>query len=246
MSPVLEQLHRLQDLERQAAQMQAQLDAVPARRLEIEAPVTEAQRTLEALASTIEDRQASRRAGDRDVTSLQARLTKYRQQLMTVTNSREYEAVQHEIATVEGELKTREDTVIGWLFEIDELVPQAEAARAEVAARRETADHTLAALEREAQHTRLALAAVEGHIAATRAGLPVDGLALYDRTSKRFPRSAVAEMRGDLCAGCNVKLRPMVVTEARRGEKLVQCDNCTRILYAVRPPAAPAPAATSA
>ena len=79
------------------------------RRLEIEAPVLEAQAALDAITATIEDRQTQRRAGDRDVTMVQQRLTKFRQQLMAVTNGREYEAVQHEIATVEGELKVRED-----------------------------------------------------------------------------------------------------------------------------------------
>ena len=46
-------------------------------------------------------------------------------------------------------------------------------------------------------------------------------------------------MKGDLCLGCNVKLRPVLAAEVRRGEKLVQCENCTRILYPVKP-AAPA------
>ncbi len=31
----------------------------------------------------------------------------------------------------------------------------------------------------------------------------------------------------------------MIASEVRRGEKLVQCENCTRLLYAVKP-AAPA------
>ena len=59
---MLETLHRLQDLERQAAALRADLDAVNQRRLEIEAPVLEAQAALEAITATIEDRQTQRRA----------------------------------------------------------------------------------------------------------------------------------------------------------------------------------------
>ena len=63
---------------------------------------------------------------------------------------------------------------------------------------------------------------------------------IYDRTAKRYPRYAVAELKGDLCVGCNVKLRPMVAAAVRKGEQIVQCENCTRLLYAVKPPP-PAP-----
>ncbi len=139
MHPSLEQLHHLQDLERQAAALRAGIDAVDQRRRDIEAPVLEARRRLDTLLQTIDERQAQRRAGDRDVAAAQQRLTKFRQQLMAVTNGREYEAVQHEISAVEGELKAREDQTISLLFELDELTPQAEEARRLLAEREDAA-----------------------------------------------------------------------------------------------------------
>jgi predicted nucleic acid-binding Zn-ribbon protein len=239
--PSLEQLHRLQDLERQAAALRADIDAVDQRRREIEAPVVEAQQALDALTSTIEERQTQRRAGDRDVAASQQRLTKFRQQLMAVTNSREYEAVQHEIATVEAELKSREDQTITLLFELDDLAPKAEDARRVLAERKDAAGVSLAGLADETQRHRLELAALDGSIAALRPTVDAAALATYDRTAKRYPRFAVAELRGDLCVGCNVKIRPMLASEVRRGEKIVQCENCTRLLYVVKPPAAVVP-----
>jgi predicted nucleic acid-binding Zn-ribbon protein len=239
--PSLEQLHRLQDLERQAAALRADIDAVDQRRREIEAPVVEAQQALDALTSTIEERQTQRRAGDRDVAASQQRLTKFRQQLMAVTNSREYEAVQHEIATVEAELKSREDQTITLLFELDDLAPKAEEARRVLAERKDAAGVSLAGLADETQRHRLELAALDGSIAALRPTVDAAALATYDRTAKRYPRFAVAELRGDLCVGCNVKIRPMLASEVRRGEKIVQCENCTRLLYVVKPPAAVVP-----
>ncbi len=245
MHPALEQLRHLQDLERQAAALRATLDAVDQRRLEIEAPVAEADTALQQLAATIEDRQARRRAGDRDVAALQQRLTKYRAQLMAVTNAREYEAAQHEVATAESELKAREDETIALLFELDELAPRAEQARQLLAERRDAADVALAALADETQRHKLDLAAAEGNVSALRPAVDAQALATYDRTSKRYPRHAVAELKGELCTGCNVKLRPMLASEVRRGERIVQCENCTRLLYVVKPPAPATPPASS-
>ncbi len=242
MHPSLEHLHRLQDLERQAAALRTDIDAVDQRRREIEAPVAEAKEALDTLLQAIDDRQTQRRAGDRDVAAAQQRLTKFRQQLMAVTNAREYEAVQHEIATVEGELGTREDQTIGLLLELDELSPRADEARRVLAERQDAAGVALAGLADETQRHRLELAAVEGSIAALRPTVDKAALAMYDRAAKRYPRSGIAELKGELCLGCNVKNRPMIASEVRRGEKLVLCENCTRILYAVKPPPAAAPA----
>lgn len=240
MHPSLEQLHHLQELERQAAAHRADIDAADQRRREIEAPVIEARQALDALLQTIEDRQLQRRAGDRDVTAAQQRLTKFRTQLMAVTNGREYEAVQHEIATVEAELKAREDQTISLLFELDELAPQAEEARRVLAEREDAAGVALAGLADETQRHRLDLAAVDGSIAALRPTIDAAALNVYDRVSKRYPRHAVAELKGELCVGCNVKNRPMIASEVRRGEKLIQCENCTRLLHPVKTaPAAP-------
>lgn len=242
MHPSLEQLRQLQDLERQAAALRADLEAVDQRRREIEAPVLEAQATLDGLTRTIDERQAQRRAGDRDVAALQQRLAKFRQQLMAVTNNREYEAVQHEIATAEAQLKTREDETIALLFELDELTPQAVDTQREVNDRRDAAALAAAALADETQRHRLELAALDGSIAALRPTIAAPALAIYDRTSKRYPRHAVAELKGELCVGCNVKLRPMVASAVRKSEQIVQCENCTRLLYAVKPTVvAPAP-----
>lgn len=239
MHPSLESLHRLQDLERQAASLRAGIDAVDQRRREIEAPANEARQALDELLRTVEDRQDQRRAGDRDVAAAQQRLTKFRQQLMAVTNAREYEAVQHEIATVEGELGSREDQTIGLLMELDELAPRADEARRVLAEREDAAAVALAGLADQTSHQRLDLAAVDGSIGALRPTIDAAALAMYDRASKRYPRFAIAELKGELCVGCNVKNRPMVASEARRGDTLVLCEHCSRILYPVKPATPP-------
>jgi hypothetical protein len=242
MHPEIETLRRLQAHEREVAAVRARIAAVPTRRAGIEATVEAARRQLEAAQADVDDRQARRRKGDSEVSALQTRLTKYRNQLMTVTNNREYEAMQHEIDSVDGQLKALEDDVIGWLMEIDELQPLVVAAQAALAEATDAARLALAREADEEQKDRLELAAIEGHVEAERAALTPETLAMYERASKRFPLGAVAELKGDLCSACNVRLRPMVVSDIRRGERLVLCDSCNRILAYSPPPAASAAA----
>ena len=47
---------------------------------------------------------------------------------------------------------------------------------------------------------------------------------------------AVAEARNRSCTACFMSLRPQVMSEIRRGDEVITCDNCGRIslLRAVR------------
>ena len=60
---------------------------------------------------------------------------------------------------------------------------------------------------------------------------------------------AVAEARNGSCTACFMSLRPQVMAEIRRGDDVIICDNCNRILYYVPSEArkeAPATAAPNA
>ena len=54
---------------------------------------------------------------------------------------------------------------------------------------------------------------------------------------------AVSEIRDGHCQACQVRLRPQLIMEARKGERVLQCESCSRILYVA--PAAPARYATA-
>jgi predicted nucleic acid-binding Zn-ribbon protein len=72
---------------------------------------------------------------------------------------------------------------------------------------------------------------------------------LYNRISARIRDGvAVAEARNGACTACFMALRPQVMSEVRRGDDIVTCDNCNRILYYAPAPEAAAsktPAAAS-
>ena len=62
---------------------------------------------------------------------------------------------------------------------------------------------------------------------------------LVGRADARNPPSnivAVAEARNRSCTACFMSLRPQVMAEIRRGEEVLTCDNCGRILYFVAEP----------
>ena len=66
------------------------------------------------------------------------------------------------------------------------------------------------------------------------ANLPKPMSNLYARIRARIRDGvAVAEARNRSCTACFMSLRPQVMAEIRRGEDVITCDNCGRILYYV-------------
>ncbi|MCA1818393.1 MAG: C4-type zinc ribbon domain-containing protein, partial [Acidobacteria bacterium] len=62
--------------------------------------------------------------------------------------------------------------------------------------------------------------------------LPKQMGAMYERIGKRIRNGvAMAEAKNGACTACFMALRPQVMADVRRGEEIITCDNCNRILY---------------
>jgi predicted nucleic acid-binding Zn-ribbon protein len=116
-------------------------------------------------------------------------------------------------------------------------VKDAEHAAAQVRTESDEARRALGAERRDldAEITRLT---EEKRQASADVAKPV--LTRYEQLLKQRKMLAVAEMQGELCAACHVRLRPAITQQVRRGMDLVACDSCQRILYAKPAPAADA------
>jgi predicted nucleic acid-binding Zn-ribbon protein len=76
--------------------------------------------------------------------------------------------------------------------------------------------------------------------------LPKTVSGLYNRISARIRDGvAMAEARNGACAACFMALRPQILAQVRRGDEVVTCDNCNRILFYVPKDSVPSTSATA-
>jgi len=52
----------------------------------------------------------------------------------------------------------------------------------------------------------------------------------YEQLGKTRENPVVLPISNGICDGCNVKVPPSLIARVRRGEEIVYCENCTRIL----------------
>jgi predicted nucleic acid-binding Zn-ribbon protein len=241
MHPSLEHLIQLQKLETDASERARRLADLPARITGADAAVIAARAARDAAAALAAENLAARRAAERELAVQQGRLTKFKDQLMEVKTNKEYTAMQHEIATAEAGVRTFEDQILGLMLQADELAAAVKAADASLADREREA--AAAREEVEAERARLEgeLAALAGTRREVEGRLPADLVRLFGDTVAKRRGIAVSAVHDGHCQACQVRLRPQLIMDARRGERVVQCESCSRILYV--PPPAPAAAA---
>jgi hypothetical protein len=63
------------------------------------------------------------------------------------------------------------------------------------------------------------------------AKLPRATLAAYDRIWKKRNGVVVAEAVGGRCTACQITLRPQYFQDLRRGDQVMFCESCGRIIY---------------
>lgn len=235
MSPELERLIQLQEIETRAAQARRRITEAPAEIAALDSRLSTAHESVDAAREAVTANQTERRSIEKDLIAVQQRLSKYKEQLMAVKTNDEYHAMQHQIATTTGDVGAEEERMLVNMMAADECAAALKAAEARlkaeeaaVAAERKTIESAAVAAEGVAAECAAARAALVPHIAP-------GTLASFERVLHGRQGIAIAQAIEERCSVCQVRLRPQVFYEVRKNESVVQCDSCQRILYYVPP-----------
>jgi predicted nucleic acid-binding Zn-ribbon protein len=138
---------------------------------------------------------------------------------------READAARKQISALETTVLEQMEVFEGAEKELQERAPEVEKLSTDMQAR-------FAEFDEQTKSLQKLLA--DGHAERERlmTELPRTVSGLYKRISARIRDGiAVAEARNGACTACYMALRPQVMADVRRGEEVITCDNCNRILY---------------
>src|ERR1051325_4472046 len=247
MSPDLEHLIELQNLETAIEESRRRIAAHPQRLSDADARLAHAKEGVEAAKQRLKASQEARREAEKEAAVYQSRLSKFKDQLSAVKTNKEYQAMQHEIETAQKELGSVEEKVIERMVEADALTAEVKRAEQALPAQPKDAEAEKRTLGEELATVEAALKAATDKRAGLVKSLPPQLLALFEQVARARKGIAIAlATRDGLCSACHVRLRPQVFQEVRRNDQIIQCASCNRILYYIPPPPAAEPAVTHA
>jgi predicted nucleic acid-binding Zn-ribbon protein len=230
----LHQLVALQKLDTSIRRLQTELETIPQKRAEIENEFDRRAFEIRALESRRDEARHTRARLETEIGDQRSRVERAERNLMSSKKQDEYTAAIREADAARKLISALETQTLEQM----EVLEQAEAALAERAAEVASLNSDREARLREFdEETRQQAAQLELSRAERERvfnTLPKPLSALYKRISLRIRDGvAVAEARNGACMACFMALRPQAMSEVRRGEEVVTCDNCNRILYYV-------------
>ena len=185
-----------------------------------------------AAARQLSDAEATIEATERESAELTAKRTRLEQQLRTVSDARQADALTHEIETVNlhrDELDDRELQAMDQQAEAEARLRELAAQEDPIVAAREAAAAQLDAARTIGADDEADLSARHD---AAREALNLDEIALYDTQRARHGGVGIAKLVGTRCDGCHLDLSRAEVDTIRAlpAGELADCPQCGRVL----------------
>ena len=149
MLPDLERLIRLQQIDLDVAAARQSIDHFPEQSALLDDRLNACRTALDEVEAGQVDQKAARVRIEKELAEVDGRLSRFKDQLMAVKTNKEFHAVQLEIANAEAAKQSHEDRLLELMIAADEILAEADAARAALQTAEEEVAKARQAIEAE-------------------------------------------------------------------------------------------------
>ena len=225
----LQQLIDLQVLDAELVSARDEQGEIPALREKRTDERSVAQQKIEDATELTQRAEAEQRRVETTLQDQEALVEKLEGQTSQVKSNEAYTVLLREIEQAKDAISEAETQILEGMEKIEEASGaqrQAEVRAAEVYQRIEVEEKACDERERA---LAVRIAELDGARSETTARVPAELLEQYDKIATRR-RPAVVRVNAEICLGCRVDIPPQLFVELIRGQSLIQCGNCHRIL----------------
>ncbi len=231
MATTVEQLEALQGLDIRIMKLDKELQDIPAKKQELEAQNDKYRVAVDSAKSVVGEFQAKAKERELAAETQRNKILKLREQQLGLKTNKEFKAMEHEIQGLEDKISEIEDDELRVLEDADAGTSGLRDAEKTLAEAQERMGLEVAEQDtrKEEISTELATLSEKRRILAEQ----VDSwwLHRYQSIMDNKKDAALVRLEHGVCGGCNMKLPPHVVHDARKGDHMVVCSYCARLLY---------------
>lgn len=159
------------------------------------------------------------------------KVKKSKNKLMMVENTKEYHAMMREMDTMEKMNRMREEERSNLLADLSDLEGRKEALQKDIDALSETISSQQANLDQELAEKRTRLAELDKDKKKASEAVPAPILTRYNFIRDRIPNPVIVPVSEGVCMGCHVVIPPQTFIDLQKGEQILSCPNCLRIIF---------------
>jgi predicted nucleic acid-binding Zn-ribbon protein len=245
MNESIKQLLALQQRDLELDKVRADLASIPAKISGLKTKIETNKSELEAAKKDLNQLQVLKKQKDLDLESREAAIRKHTGELNAVKSNDAYKALLGEIEKAKRDKSALEDEILQIMEQIDQAGKvwkdkESAAKGVQAAFQGEISD-----LESKQKAMQDSVASKQAERDAAAAAIARPLSEQYDRLRGNKRTNAVVALKNEQCVGCHMKVSQNLINEVRRGQKIMTCEMCSRIVYledAPAPQADPSPA----
>ena len=223
-------LEDLQELDLKSDGSQARIQDALSEIEALDGRLEDVRSAVEVKSAEITAVDAERQAFEDNLVVENANIVRSEANLKGITTQKEYQAVNKEIASAKKLIIELEDQILQKITRLDEL-------KAELAAMEEDLQSLDQNLGVQKDEIRARVKSEEASVTSDAKlrservkSIPPGLLKRYEKLREGRKGIAVVEARDGGCLGCNMHIPPQMYNNLYRGEELITCPHCQRIL----------------
>ena len=230
MTPELATLWALHALDERLIAVRDQLARLPGERRALESRREVERSRLERHQKQLAELRLRRSQREKDASAIQSEEKRFAQQQGMVKTNAEFQALTHEIEGARARRSEVETEVLLMMDEEQTLERTRPALDRELAEVEGEVRARIASLEAEEAAARSEEVSLDGQRAERLPELPAATRTRYERVRESKGGRAVVAIAKGACGGCFRGLAPQALQEARRRDRVLQCDGCGRLM----------------
>ncbi|HEX8287390.1 MAG TPA: C4-type zinc ribbon domain-containing protein [Pyrinomonadaceae bacterium] len=228
----LEKLIELQKTDTNIRRLKKILDSAKERRAGIEQEFERHASSIREIQANRDKIQGERADLEKQIADNKTYLERANRNLKHAQNQKEYETAMRETDALQKQINGFEAQILEKMTALEEVEKVLQDRAEEINSLESNRDSALKDFDEEMEKNRGEYDSETKKRQEVFVTLPAQLASVYNRLTQRSRDGiAVAEVVNGSCSACFMKLRPQRQLEVKKGDEIITCESCTRILY---------------
>jgi len=230
----IEQLVMLQQIDGEMISLKSELENAPLEIQGLEKKYQEMESSRDVVRDKLGYLNEQLKRLETDIEEDHVRLKKSKSKMMMVGNSKEYHAMVREMDSLEKLNRSRDEEKAAFAEELERQTTADTEISGQVEVVGKELEEARAGLAERMEAARKRLDELAAKRKEACKVLPPPILSRYEFIRSRLANPVIVPVDLGVCSGCNISIPPQAYIELQKGQQILSCPNCQRLIYWVR------------
>lgn len=226
----LEMLLKLQVIDYDLGELERSKEYIPDMMDNLRKEIQDTMEKYDNTARELSEAKVSMKSMELEVKSKNEELKKLQGQMMSIKTNKEYDALISQIDAVKEHVSEKETAILELMQKIEEIEGSIDDYKVKSEETREQNEKQLAILQEKMDSVGSKIDLKEAERNNIIEKVSRRTMSVYERVRKNRGGDVVVPARKRACGACYKALPPHLIQEIKRGDRIITCDNCGRML----------------